>query len=368
MKISVICLASRSGGGLSVLRDLYTFAVENETQNQWQFVLSDQTLEPTESSNVESVRVAPEYKGWGSRVLAELTIARRAVSEFNPDIVLSLQNVDTPARGRYPLAIYMHQALPFQNEYRLSFLKKNERKLAWRQYLLRWPIILSIRRSSVTFVQTHWLAMNLRNLVPGSRIVPIGHLEKPKEGEIQSKKKAPDHFFYPASAAPYKDHRTLHLAIRELSERGVDMKNKVAVTLTREQIIAVTNLKSELELQWYRPLGWLTPEEVEKEYINSVLVFPSLVESLGLPLYEAQWTGNPIVAGDTNFGREALEGYQAAHWFETRDPESLAAAMEKSMLQKDRSNLDGRRRATESTPWRKLLDELEATCSRNSHE
>ncbi|GJN42005.1 glycosyltransferase [Corynebacterium ammoniagenes] len=358
MKISVVCLASRSGGGLAILKDLYAYAAEVDSENQWQFVLSDQFL-GTSTLNVEIVNAAPEYKGWWSRIRAEFTTGRRAVSRFDPDIVLSLQNVDTPARSRYPLAVYMHQALPFQKDYRLSFVKREERKLAWRQYLLKLPIVLSSKRSSVTFVQTHWLARNLKESVPDGNIVAVGHSEVSKQADERPEPREPDHFFYPASGTPYKNHRTLHQALRALNERGVDLTGKVAVTLTQQQLVEATGLDLCSELEWYRPLGWLTQAEVFEEYRSSILVFPSLVESLGLPLYEARNIGIPIIAGDTEFGREALDSYPNATWFDATDPEALADAMQGSLGESKPSRLEDPLETRPFVPWERMLEELE---------
>ena len=357
MKITVVCLASRTGGGLTILQDLFTFASQVDTENVWQFVISDQCL-GTSTSRVEIIKTTPSYRGWRSRLRAELTVGRQAVKRFSPDFVLSLQNVDTPVRGRHPLVLYVQQALPFQTDYQLSFLKREERKLAWRQYLLKWPIIASVKRSDITFVQTNWLATSIRSLVPKNKVVPIGHAQLVSSEQVPRDSQPADHFFYPASGASYKNHRTLHSALRRLSERGEDMTNKVSVTLTTKQLIEAIGSSIESELAWYRPLGWLTPEEVHDEYSKSILVFPSLVESLGLPLYEARSLGRPVVAGNTAFGNEALGDYPAVQWFEPEDPDSLADAMFSCLETAEGRGIADWSEPEKQSPWAKMIDEL----------
>src|SRR5699024_5346484 len=151
------------------------------------------------------------------------------------------------------------QALPFQTDYQLSFLKREERKLAWSQYLLKWPIIASVKRSDITFVQTNWLATSIRSLVPKNKVVPIGHAQLVSSEQVPRDSQPADHFFYSASGASYKHHRTLHSALRRLSERGDDMTNKFSLTLTTKQLIEAIGSSIESELAWYRTLGWLTP-------------------------------------------------------------------------------------------------------------
>lgn len=49
-----------------------------------------------------------------------------------------------------------------------------------------------------------------------------------------------------------------------------------------------------------------------------------------MPLYEAREAGVWIVAADTAYAREALEGYPFVAWFAPTDPEALADAMSKA--------------------------------------
>lgn len=367
MKISIVCLASRSGGGLAILKDLFDYAKEVDEENCWQFLLSDQEIGES-TTRIEIVRTTPHYKGWKSRIWAELTTARRALRDFDPDVVLSLQNIDTPARGRRPLAIYMHQALPFQTDYKLSPIKAGERELAWRQYILRWLILFSIRRSVITFVQTKWLANSLNQLGQHGKTVVIGHTIASDQLNPASPAVEPKQFFYPAAGTSYKNHRTLHLALRILNGKGIELTGKIAVTLTKEQLIEITGLDPSRELQWYRPLGWIEPEQVLQEYSRSILVFPSLVESLGLPLYEARSLGIPIVAGDTGFGREALEKYANVSWFNTTDPTSLAEAMVHSLTNPSLGFVAQTQELQKEEPWKLMLNELDRVCRSRKNE
>jgi len=58
-------------------------------------------------------------------------------------------------------------------------------------------------------------------------------------------------------------------------------------------------------------------------YAKSILVFPSYVESFGLPLLEAKLTGTYIIASDTPFCREILNGYDNVEFFEEMDYKKL---------------------------------------------
>ena len=75
-------------------------------------------------------------------------------------------------------------------------------------------------------------------------------------------------------------------------------------------------------------VGKLSREDVMVKYQSSTLVFPSYLESFGYPLAEARMMGAIVLAADTPFSREILDGYENAHFFPFDMPERLAELME----------------------------------------
>jgi glycosyltransferase involved in cell wall biosynthesis len=74
--------------------------------------------------------------------------------------------------------------------------------------------------------------------------------------------------------------------------------------------------------------GQLPREQILGLYRCSILVFPSLLETFGLPLLEARQAGGWIVASDTPFAREILDGYSRAYFSKPHSPEDLARSMQ----------------------------------------
>jgi glycosyltransferase involved in cell wall biosynthesis len=112
-------------------------------------------------------------------------------------------------------------------------------------------------------------------------------------------------FVYVADGEAHKNHRTLVDAWIRLKQRG--LAPSLALTLSARD----ANLK-----QWVtgqarshglniRDLGVVPHTEVARLYRRSrALVFPSLSESFGLPLIEANVFGLPILAGELDFVRD----------------------------------------------------------------
>ena len=359
MKIAVVCLACRSGGGLTILQDLFSFASANCGSHEWLFVLSDQKL-LSNNTNVHVKRTTAAYRGIASRIAAEFTSGRTAINHFEPDIVLSLQNVDTPARGRRPLAIYMHQALPFADA-TFSPFKRSERSIAIRQTLLGFLIRRSVARAQVTFVQTQWIADAVSKACPYTNVKNIGYRLPHAPTLPEQTPQRTTCFVYPASGAIYKDHITLHRAVK-LWHSWEPNVGKVVLTLAQDTFERVVGSLTADEARWYDFVGNVPAEVLAEIYANSILVFPSYLETLGLPLYEARAHGCRIVAADTAHAREALAEYQLVHYTAPQSPRDLANAMSKAWELRNVRNTSNSgticEARTPKSPWDIMLQAL----------
>jgi glycosyltransferase involved in cell wall biosynthesis len=76
-------------------------------------------------------------------------------------------------------------------------------------------------------------------------------------------------------------------------------------------------------------VGTLNREQVFEMYTKAILLFPSYVETYGLPLLESRMHQGIIVASDCSFSHEILDGYPNAYFFNPFDSESLSILMEK---------------------------------------
>jgi glycosyltransferase involved in cell wall biosynthesis len=77
--------------------------------------------------------------------------------------------------------------------------------------------------------------------------------------------------------------------------------------------------------------GRISREQVYAEYRKCILVFPSLLESLGLPLIESRVFDSYVIASDLAYAHEFLDGYDKAFFFDPINAYSLAAEMKNVM-------------------------------------
>lgn len=321
MRIVVNNIAANDSGALTILQSFYDYLSTVDSQeHEWIFLLSDNHFEETE--NVKIIILDEVSKSWKNRISFDFFSGSKFIEELQPDVFISLQN--TLVFGlSCPKVVYMHQAIPFQDSMKFSFLKRNERTLAIYQYLIGALIKYSVKKSDMTIVQTNWIRNEVirHTRIPEEKIMKIFPPVRDSSQYKSEHEFIPTEFFYPAAYLVYKNHQSIFDACEILNEQDVDDFN---VTLTIDSKEVTKNITY---------AGKIPFEKVMGMYNKSTLIFPSLIETLGLPLIEARHMGAIVLAADCPYSREVLNGYSNAYFYDPSHPEELAALMEKVMNQ-----------------------------------
>ena len=318
MRIVVNDIAASSGGALSILKSFYNYLIKTEIgkKNEWIFLLSDKYIE--EKDNIRVFVLDKIKKNWLSRLKFDLYSGKKIISKLEPDILFSLQN--TIVFGlKCPQVLYMHQSIPFQKIKKFSFFKNEERILAIYQHIISRLIKKSIQKADKTVVQTKWIrdkVIETTGISPHKIIDALPSIEdytKHKKNKLFNKYD----FFYPAAKILYKNHQCIYDACAILSKKGI---KDYHISLTIEGNRSGDNI-------FY--LGKIPFELVLEKYNTSTLIFPSYIETVGLPLLEARQMGTIILSSDCPFSREVLDGYENVYFFDPFKPQQLARLMEK---------------------------------------
>jgi len=321
MKIMVFNVPATTSGALTVLEEYYTRAIKSADVNvQWIFVVSTPELKETENPWVK--------KSWLHRLLFDCFVAPKLVKKQNPDEILSLQNVIIPFVTKVRQVLYVHQSLPFV-DYKFGF---KENKLYWiYQNIIGRFIIRSIRKADEIIVQTNWMK---EACCQKAKVNPSKIRVEPPKLNIEVRKYFTSEgsslrtFFYPASPDSYKNHKIILEACKKLKEVGIDNYRVVLTLSGRENKYALELYeiarRDGLSIEF---IGSLKREEVYEWYSKSVLIFPSYIETFGLPLLEAMLHKTPIITSDTLFSHEILDDYENVWFFEPFDADELCKAM-----------------------------------------
>ena len=318
-KVLVVDTAAAHSGALVVLRQFHEYA-KTRKDIDWVFVLGTASLPACD--NVEIINVGWTKKTWFFRLFFDLfmvgIIARRAgVSR-----IISLENNAFPF-AREGQSVFLHQPLFFTS---IKFGLRHTPKLWIYQNIIARFCCATLRFADRIVVQTQWLkdaAIKKLGFDDGKITIVKPEVDSAGYAFVPSAENFAN-FFFPASAVFYKNHGVLLEACRILKDRG-QPHFKVFLTLDGKSALAARFKAAGIDNAVF--LGHISHEEVFELYAKSVLVFPSYLESFGYPLAEARAVGAPVVAADTSFAREILEGYANARFFAYDDAQTLADLM-----------------------------------------
>ena len=311
--------ASESGA-LAILDDLYRHIRNYADKSvKWIFIVSTPEYEETENITVR--RFPWVKKSWGHRYYFDNITTRRLLKEFSPDQVFSLQNMGIPFYHKRQL-VYLH--LPFILTDHKFKIKEDGKTLWAYQNIISKGIFRSLRKVDMTIVQTMWMKEALvkkGRVSPEKIFIQYPNVTTNNIGTFKDTHENRKRFFYPATAFTYKNHLTLLKAL------------KSANLTDYELILTIKNDENEYTKMLYKYVldnnlnvkfgGPIPREAVFDMYQKSILLFPSYVESFGLPLLEARLSGTYVIASDCPFSREILDGYDKASFFEEMDFEAM---------------------------------------------
>lgn len=341
-----------AGGVYSILSDFYMDVIKNDHENEWFFILAGKYF--PESKNVKIIKRSDLKHSKAKKLLFERLYGHKLINSLNPDIYISLQNIATYNVNAKKQIVYLHQPVPFQKEKKFSFFKKNETVLATYQHLIGKFIKMSISQVQPTvIVQTKWMKRVLLEQTKAQQDeIVIAHPQINSDTNLKKYHGDGKKFFYPASNFMYKNHELIYKAIKLLKKD--DISNfKVDFTLNKDQL--------EYKDPTINYIGHISRQEVMKMYDTHVLLFPSYIESFGLPLIEAALHADIILAADTEFSRELLANYTNVYYYPYNDPKKLANLMEDVIKGKIKSN----QKSININSGESLLDTIKKLVNKN---
>lgn len=329
----VFDVPAESGGALSILNDFYEEVKDFEDQSiKWIFVVSKPKYRETE--NIKILRFPWVKKSWFHRLYFDQFIAPSLVKKYGVNQIFSLQNVVVP-RTKVEQVLYVHQPLPFV-EYNFKF---KDNKLFWiYQKIISKLIYKSIKKSKKVIVQMNWFKEECikKTNVSDDKIVVV-----PPRINIEINKYYTDEkrdniiFFYPSGSSYYKNHYLIVKACDRLVKKGYN-NFTIIFTLKGNETSHISNLYEEVKNKNLpiKFLGEIDREQVFDYYSSSILLFPSYIETFGLPLLEAKLHGSIILASKTPFSEDILSDYPNAKYFNPFNHEELVMLMEEILNDK----------------------------------
>lgn len=334
--ILVNATALSSGGALTILRQ---FTAHAALTNKKYLIFSPVGVALDSHVNITYIEV--DTKSWLKRIWWDVFGLKKYIKQqnINCSLCISLQN--TSVNVDCEQLIYLHQPLPFTTV-KYSFNKQTIKYFLYKKFY-KFFIFLFSNIETRFVVQTQWMKTALvYNGVPENKIsvfipdikLPDGYSALTTE-LVERSATEQITFFYPASSLFYKNHLLILDALALIKKRTLRKNAIFSVTLSVGDYPVFDEKVKRLGLSdIISYLGVMTYGEVIEHYINAdAVLFPSYIETFGLPLAEAGVLGKRIICVDLPFSRDVLTGYQGAIFLDYQNAVQWADAIELVMRQ-----------------------------------
>ena len=328
MKILVYNLAAEYAGAMTILESFYKEALAYPDKSiEWYFLVSTDKLESRE--NITVISKPWVKKSWLHRWYFDSFRVQKIVKALGIDLVYSMQNAPV-RRTKAKQVVYLHQSLQF-SPVRFSLFSKEQRTYAIRQKFICNLYKRHLKHADKIIVQTEWMKKASAKWIPfDENKITVVNPKVAIEDRFLGKEYRLDYpvFFYPAGDGMHKNHELIIKACKLLKEQGIE-DYEVVFTLDpagAEYSKRMETLAKGLPIRF---IGIIPKDEVFAYYQKSVLLFPSYLETFGLPLLESRLMKGVVLASDMPFCHEALEGYENAYFYGIHEAERLAELMKK---------------------------------------
>ena len=311
--ILIDALFINKGGGAVLLQYLIEKILANPRKEEFFFLLDPRFEKPS--------AMAGNYVVIPNKMSERIKFYKQEKDKFTK--VFCFANTPPPVKLKAPAYTYFH------NRKLLEAPKRKFTKMYFSQYLKYLVVKRYNRNTDYYIVQTPHMveALTALGLKDNAHCLTIPFYDNRKytSGFKPFEQRSKDEFVFISNPSPQKNYPTLLDAWEYLLEKGITPRLHVTIDDTAPQFITRVN---ELNVRGAKIVNhvYLAPREL---YFNCpYLIFPSVIESFGLPLIEAADSGMKILASDLPYVHDVV---QPSLTFDPYNKTSIADAVVKAM-------------------------------------
>jgi len=324
LNILINAISIKEGGSLVVVRQLVSEFAKARPETTWYVTTSMPNIQGLdELNNVKIISSSWAEKSgfhlryWYENYLVKLT------QTLGINLLYSLTNYLPKHKLSIPSLLLVQHAGHFSKLFDelttkdMSFLQKK----MW-QYKKQW-VRKSVSNATEVTVQTKALAKEINR---ENHLTVISHGPglsfRPKHTSSLNPNKPV--LGYVTKYGVQKNFSVLIETVKTLCDSGLNPQLILTLDENRPEVVEVMSEIAAAGIQDHvKNYGEVDQKDIQNIYHEiDIFVFPSLVESFGMPLLEAMSAGLPIVAADTLVNREILG--KNAQLFSPHDASDLA--------------------------------------------
>lgn len=334
--IVVSAVNLRKGGTLTILRDCLQYLSRFVQDSEYKVIALVHKRELCDYDGIEYIEMPDIIRGWGKRLWCEYVTMNRISKELGP-VHLWFSLHDTSPRVKADRqAVYCQTSFPFYKWSIRDF--KMDYKIPLFSMFTKYAYKVNIRSNRYLVVQQNWLREGFSRMfgLDKNKFI-VAPPQKKKVDVIPERIENNVYtFFYASTPDCHKNFETLCEASRLLEREIGAGKFKTVITLSGSEnrysgwINANWGKVGSMELA-----GFMSKERLYGNYASAdCLVFPSKVETWGLPITEFMEVSpdKPMLLADLPYAHETAGGARKACFFNPSDPEELKERM-KEMIE-----------------------------------
>lgn len=320
------------GGPLTALRDCLASASETLSP-EWEVVALVHDRKLFDLPRVRFIEIPDAKRSWARRLYYEYWHFNVLSKELQPDVWLSLHDTSPRVQATRQL-VYCHNPSPFY--------QPGIREALWEPKFLLFTLFyrylyrINIHANDLVVVQQDWLRSEFQRLYGLRNVVvahPVSALQPQSELGAPAISPLPHVFLYPALPRVFKNFEILCEAAKILSNR-IGNNFELRLTLSGGESRYAAYLKRRyVDSPVIKFIGRQNHEQMIRQYQEAAaVVFPSRLETWGLPISEAKYWGKVLLVADLPYAHETVGNYDRVSFFDPSDPAQLADLMEQHLM------------------------------------
>lgn len=328
-RIVISAVNIRKGGTLTILRQCLKQLSIMAARGQCEVFALVHDRQLCDFPAISYIEIPSTIKSWSRRLWCEYVTMHKISRRLAPvDLWLSLHDT-TPRVEACRQAVYCQTSFPFYRWHPRDLLM--DFKIPLFAMFTRLAYRINVHSNSRLIVQQHWLRDGLSRMLG---VDPARFIVAPPPPAAIPPGVTPRHFsiptfFYASTADCHKNFETLCRAARLLEQSLGPGRFQVIITVDGSENRYARWLRKRWgdvgSIRWE---GLMKPTELFATYAGcDCFVFPSKIETWGLPISECASFGKPMILADLPYAHETAAGTTATAFFHPTDARALASLM-----------------------------------------
>lgn len=322
------------GGTLRIFHNFCDEIIESKMTNEYIFTLfvHKKELFAKYESHFDIIELPDSRTSWFKRIYYEYIWFNKFSKDKDIYLWISIHDSSPRVHAQHQISYFHNPTFDYK-----ATLKdwKYEKKMILFSLLYKYVYKFNVHANDFIIVQQDWIAKAMSKLLPFdiNKIIVMRPEQKSafKQADI-SKKTKPYTFFFPAISRHFKNFEVILEAMELINKKEDSSQYQVILTIDgSENKYAKDIIEKYKNIPNVKFIGTLNQDEVFKFYeTSSCLIFPSTLETWGLPISEAKQYHLPLIVSDLPYAHETVGTYDKVIYFQPNNPKQLAQLMTKA--------------------------------------